>query len=169
MKFDFRHDLDAPLERVIETMLSPDYLAYLSEHMKLVEKIEPLERVEDERTVRRRTLYRPVPIIKSIGPKRVPPEWMAFTEVSTFDKQSRELRFENIPLTGPAKSRLTNKGVIRFASAGQSRTARTTSGELVLKVMLIGGLAERVIASEARKLLDEEAQVLNRLLREKSA
>jgi len=169
VRFEFRHELDAPLDRVIETMLGPDYYPYLTAHMKLIEKIEPQERTEDERTIRRKTLYRPVPIIKSIGPKRVPPEWMAFTEVSTFDKTTRELRFDNIPLTGPAKSRLTNKGTIRFSAAGATRTVRTTSGELKLDVFLVGGLAERVIAGEAQKLLDEEARVFNQLLREKKA
>jgi hypothetical protein len=169
VKFEFRHVLEAPVERVIETMFGDGYFAYLGAHMKLIEKIEPLERSEDERTIRRRTLYRPVPIIKSVGPKRVPPEWMAFTEVSTFDKKTRELRFENVPLTGPAKTRLTNQGVVRFVPAGADRTTRLTEGELKVKVMLLGVIAERVIASEAQKLLDEEARVLNQLLRERAA
>lgn len=168
MNFSFRHELAASVDRVIETMFGPDYFPYLGAHLKLVEKIEPQERTEDDRYVRRKTLYRPVPIIRSIGPKRVPPEWMAFTEVSTFDKQKRELTFDNVPYTGPAKTRLVNKGVVRFVAAGPERTTRITEGVLKLKVMLVGGLAERVIAGEAHKLLDEEARVFNQLLREKA-
>ena len=46
-----------------------------------VRTLERLRRLLDEgERVRRRMRYRPKPVIKSVGPREIPPEWFAFVE-----------------------------------------------------------------------------------------
>ena len=50
--------------------------------MSTIQDIQPIERTEDDAQIRRRTRYTPVPLIKKVGPKTVPPGAMAFIEDS---------------------------------------------------------------------------------------
>jgi hypothetical protein len=127
--------------------------------MTTITAIDPIERNEDDGTIRRRTRYTPVPLIKRIGPKEVPPAALAFIEDSRFDKRAKRLEFENIPDMNTLRKLLVNKGSITFRDVG-GRTERTVSGELAVKVFLLGKIAEKIIYGEAEKILNEEAKAL---------
>ncbi|HJZ85311.1 MAG TPA: DUF2505 family protein [Polyangia bacterium] len=160
MRFELKHTFDAPIDAVLAAMFDPGLFDHLKKNMSTIHDIQPIERTEDEGTIRRRTRYTPVPLIKRVGPKQVPPGAMAFIEDSRLDKRARRLEFENIPDLATLRKLLVNKGTISFRDLGGGRTERTVAGELTVKVFLLGKIAERLIYGEAEKILNEEARAL---------
>ena len=120
--------------------------------------------------IRRKMRYRPKPVIKSVGPKNIPPEWFAFIEESTWDKKKRELTFRNVPTSNSISSMLVNTGVLKLRDAGGGQTERQMSGEINIKVPFLlkplGMVAEKIIQAEGVKLLDADHPVLQRFVNE---
>jgi len=172
MKFQIRHEFDAPRSKVEEAMFHPDFPAFLLERHGVLLEVEPKDRQESDREIRRKVRYRPKPVIGSIGPKKVPPEWFAFNEESTWDKQGHKLTFKNVPTSQSISRMVINQGTISLKELGANRTERVTEGDLRLDLPFLlrplGLIGERVIHSEAVKLLDAEARVLREWLKEKA-
>ncbi len=169
MRFEKRQFLDGTVDEVERAMLDPRYLDYLLQHHGVLLEVQALERTEEGPLVRRRVRYRPRPVIPSVGPKQVPPEWFAFVEQSTYDRNRREMTFSNVPTSHAISRMLVNTGTLRLRPSG-GRTERTLEGEikLLLPFLLkpLGMIGERLIHSEGLKILDAEAPVLNRYLAE---
>lgn len=169
MRFEKRQFLDGTVDEVERAMLDPRYLDYLLQHHGVLLEVQALERTEEGPLVRRRVRYRPRPVIPSVGPKKVPPEWFAFIEQSTYDRNRKEMTFSNVPTSQAISSLLMNTGTLRLRPSG-GRTERTLDGEIRLKLpFLLKPLAmigERLIHAEGLKILDAEAPVLNRYLGE---
>jgi hypothetical protein len=160
MKFEIRHTFEAEMAAVEAALLDPELPAYLKQHMKLVTEIVPLERTEDGDRVRRRVRYVPVPLIKRIGPKEVPPGAMAWVEESSYDRRMHRMEFRNISEHPKLRALLDNAGTLTLRDLGAGRTERVVAGELRVKVTLLGRIAEKIIHGEAEKILGEEARVL---------
>jgi hypothetical protein len=173
MRFEIKHQFDAPLSKIEEAMLSPEYLDYLLQHHDVLLEVQPKTREETDREVKRTVRYLPKPVIEKIGTKRVPPEWFAFIEQSTYDRGRRRMDFENIPTSQQIRRMLVNKGSITLREAGPNRTERVVEGDLKLMLPFLlkplAAIGERVIHSEAVKLLDGEAKVLKRWLTERTS
>jgi hypothetical protein len=169
MRFERRQILEGTVDEVERAMLDPGYLDYLLQHHGVLLEVQALERKEEGPLVRRRVRYRPRPVIPSVGPKRVPPEWFAFVEQSTYDRNRKELTFSNVPTSQAISRMLVNTGTLRLRPSG-TRTERTLDGEIKLSLpFLLKPLAmigERLIHSEGLKILDAEALVMNRYLAE---
>jgi len=169
MRFEKRQLLDGTVEEVERAMLDPRYLDYLLQHHGVLLEVQALERKEEGPLVRRRVRYRPRPVIASVGPKQVPPEWFAFIEQSTYDRNRKEMTFSNVPTSQAISRMLVNTGTLRLRASG-ARTERTLDGEIKLQLpFLLKPLAiigERLIHSEGLKILDAEAPVLNRYIAE---
>lgn len=164
MQFELTHTFRAPAAVVMKAMLDerfPEYL--LKHHPKMLEAVV-LERQEKGGVIGRRVRYRPKPIIESVGPKKIPPEYLAFVEESSFDLGARRFDFKNVPTVAGVSKHLSNGGTMTFVDTAQG-SERRASGVLEITnlpflLRPIGALAERIIYSEAQKLLDAEAQVL---------
>lgn len=168
MRFRFSHEFEAPREVVASVMLSSDYLPFAVEHHSKLLKAELLDRSETATHITRAIRYLPRPVIESIGKKKIPPAWFEFVENSTWDKAKFQLTFENIPTTKTIANALVNKGTLTLHDRGSSRTERITEGELALKLPLLlrplALLGERLIYSEAEKLLNGEAETFRHWL-----
>jgi hypothetical protein len=169
MRFEIVHVFDAPLEKVEAAVLGEPFLAFLLQHHSQMMEAAAQSIVTEGDLVRRKVRYRPKPIIEKIGPKRVPPEWMAWIEESTYDKKRHVLDFKNVPTTKRVADLLVNQGTMRFSAEGASRTRRVIEGRLEVKVFMLGAIAERIIHKQAEGLLAEEARILQRFLRESPA
>jgi hypothetical protein len=169
MRFEVRQRIQGTVEEVERSMLDPRYFEFLLQHHGVLLELQPLERREDGDRVHRKVRYRPKPVIEAIGPKKVPPEWFAFVETSTYDRKRKELTFTNTPTSARISNMLVNTGSLRLREAG-GQTERTVEGEIALKLpFLLKPLAmvgERVIHSEGLKILDGEVPVLNRFIAE---
>ncbi len=167
MKFEYRHTFDTSAERLVEALFDPDLAPFLSEHMTTIVSIEPMERTEDEQRIRRKVKYVPVPMISKIGPKKITPESMQWVEESSFDKARRVMTFENIPTHPKVRAKMVNRGELQIQPTGSDRCERIMRGELKIKFPLLGRVAESIIAKNGKKMLDEEAEVVARYMRER--
>jgi hypothetical protein len=169
MRFETRAFLDGTVDEVERAMLDPRYLDYLLQHHGVLLEVQLLDRKEEGAVVRRRVRYRPKPVIASVGPKPVPPEWFAFVEESTYDRTRHELRFTNVPTSEKISRMLVNTGTLRLKDSG-GRCERTMEGEIKLALPFflkpLAMVGERIIQAEGLKILDAEAGVMNRFLRD---
>ena len=167
MRFEITHIFPHPVEVVEEAMLDPDITVELGRRMTTIVEVEPLEISEEAGSIRRRVRYRPQPLIKKVGPKRVDPRWMEWTEESDYDRASHRMSFRNIPRVRQVADLMVNTGTISLVDRDGS-TRRVVAGELKIKVPFLGRIAEKIIERQARGILDEEAATLARLLQERS-
>ncbi len=170
MRFEVRQRIQGTVEEVERAMLDPRYFDLLLKHHGALLEVQPLERKEEGHLVHRQVRYRPKPVIRAIGPKVVPPEWFAFIENSTYDRNRKELTFSNVPTTQRISKTLLNNGTLRLRPIGSGQAERTVEGEikLLLPFLLkpLAMIGERLIHSEGIKILDGEVPVLNRFIAE---
>jgi hypothetical protein len=168
MHFEFTHRFRASVEKVQKAMLDDAFPAFLLQHHPKMMEAAVQSREDKGSVVTRKVRYRPKPIIESVGPKKIPPEYLAFVEESTFDLEKRRLEFKNVPTVGGVARHLSNRGTMTFRDVG-GECERTTSGDLDITnlpflLRPLGAIAERIIHGEAHKLLDQEAKVLQQFL-----
>lgn len=170
MKFEISQRIQASVEEVEKAMLHPDYTKFLLENHGVLLEAQALEVKDEGDRVRRRIRYRPKPVIKSVGPKEIPPEWFAFVEESTWDKKRKELTFRNVPTSHSISNMLVNTGTLKLRDAGNGVTERSMHGEITIKVPFLlkplAMIAEKIIQSEGIKILEGEVPVLNRFVKE---
>jgi hypothetical protein len=170
VRFEARQRIAGTPDEVEKALLDDRYLDFLLKHHGVLLEVQVLEKKDEGTRVRRKVRYRPKPVIKSIGPKEVPPEWFAFVETSTYDKGKKELTFSNVPTSNKISSMLVNTGTLRLRDAGGGQTERTMDGEISLKLPFflkpLAMIGEKVIQSEGLKILDGEVPVLNRFITE---
>lgn len=169
MRFEKKQDIDGSVEEIEKAMLDEGYAAFLLKNHGVLLEVQPLERREDGDKVHRKVRYRPRPVIESVGPKKIPAEWFAFIESSTWDRKKKELTFTNTPTSNAISKMLVNTGVLRLKDKG-GRTERTMDGEIKLNVPFflkpLAMIAEKMIQNEGLKILDAELSVMNRYIKE---
>ena len=162
MKFELCHSFDVDIELVWKTLLHPDLpLALVREVQDLVE-MEILESEEDKGIVRRKVRYRPAPLIEKVGPKKVQPHWMEWTEHSEADPARYRIDFENIPRVPQVARLMRNSGIVELKPSKHGCT-RVIRGELKIKVPILGRLAEGIIHKQAAQLVNQEAAATGRI------
>jgi len=169
MRFESRQRIMGTVDEVERAMLDQRYPDFLLKNHGVLLEVQVLELKDEGDKVKRRVRYRPKPVIEAIGPKKVPPEYFAFIETSTYDKRKKELTFSNVPTSNTISKMLVNTGTLRLRDIGGA-TERTMDGEISLKLPLLmkplAMIGEKVIQSEGLKILDGEAPVLNRFITE---
>jgi hypothetical protein len=169
MRFESRQRIMGTVDEVERAMLDQRYLDFLLKNHGVLLEVQLLELKDEGDKVRRRVRYRPKPVIEAIGPKKVPPEYFAFIETSTYDKRKKELSFSNVPTSNTISKMLVNTGTMRLRDAGGA-TERTMDGEIALKLPFLmkplAMIGEKIIQSEGLKILEGEAPVLNRFISE---
>ena len=90
---------------------------------------------------------------------------LAWVQRSTFDLERHRSDFTIVPETHADLLTCTGVYALRGDGSGErEQTARTISGELRVRVPLLGGRAERAIAGGLVERLDAEAEALRRWL-----
>lgn len=170
MRFEAKQRINGTVDEVERALLDERYLPFLLQHHGVLLEVQPMERQDTGAKVERKVRYRPKPVIEAIGPKKIPAEWFAFVETSTYDKARHELAFQNVPTSQGISKMLVNTGTLRLKDAGNGQTERTMDGEISVKVPFLlkplGMIAEKIIQSEGMKILDNEVTVLNRFISE---
>lgn len=173
MNFELRHSFDAPIARVASAMMESEFLSFLSENHPKVRKITPLKREEDLGSLRREVLYQTEPAFDRVGPKTVPAQWFEFIESSVWDPTTYRLTFHNVPTHTKLKALVRNEGVIQLREIEGNRTERIATGKLEVKLPLLmkplAAITERLIYAEAQKLLEGEAEALQKWLNPNNA
>jgi Protein of unknown function (DUF2505) len=159
MKFEYIHEFDASVETMARIMTHPEINRLMSERMSTIIGTETQSREEKGSSIERKVLYKPVPMIKSVGPVTVEPRWMEWVEASTFNVETGEGSFVNTPNVARIAAQMENRGTVRFIPTARG-CKRVLSGELKVKVFMLGKIAERIIAKNAAKIVNEEAALL---------
>lgn len=143
--------------------------ARLAAAMPALEKIEPLEREEDAREVRRRVRYTPnvagkIPIF---GRAFVKPSMLSWVEESSYDKEQHRFRYRIIPNLPVAwRDRFDSHGEYTLTARATGVTRRIEC-EIEVRVPLVGGKVERMLRAEVEHNFRAEARALERWLRER--
>lgn len=169
MRFAATHRFQGTLAEVERAFLDARYLDFVRAHHGVLLEAQILESRQDGALLRRRVRYRPRPVIEAIGGNKIPPEWFAFVEDSTWDPSRHELRFNNTPTSPQIASLLLNTGTLRFREL-EGRCERHMEGEITIKLPFLlkplALIAEAVIHTEGLKILDAEVGVMDRFLAE---
>jgi len=165
--FEIVHTFDADRDLVEQSMFDPELTPHLLKHMSLIREIDLQEITRSPEGIARKVRYVPFPTIRRVGPKEVDPEWMAWFEESFFDRETHRMEYRNVPRVARVAERMEQHGTVRFERIGPHQTRRVVSGVLVVKVPVLGRLAEWAIFRSAWKILEEEATVLRGFLKEK--
>lgn len=90
-------------------------------------------------------------------------EWM---EESVYDYATHRGRFKNIPARRTIADLLINNGTLEIVPGPGGGCTQVVRGELKVKVFMIGKIAERIIHSNAMKILQEQARVVEGIIAE---
>jgi hypothetical protein len=168
MKFEFKHGYDVPVEELERVLFHDDLSALLKERMGTIIDVEPLSVSRNGDRMERRVRYLPVPMIKSVGPIKIEPEWMEWYEESTYDFKTHSGQFKNVAARRKIAGILHNVGTLEIRPDGRGGSVEYLRGELKVKVFMVGRIAEKVIHSNAMKILSEQARVVGDVIRDKA-
>lgn len=168
LRFEITHTFPHALEVVEEALLDPATPAALAPRMRTILDVEALDSADEGGVVRRRMRYVPAPLIARVGTKKVDPRWMEWVEESEYDRASRTMRFRNVPRVGRIAELLENSGEVALFEAPDGGTRRVVSGEIRVKVPILGRIAEKIIRKQGVGILAEEAKVFADLLAERA-
>jgi hypothetical protein len=168
MRFEIVHTFKHSVAAVEEALLDPATFEALAPRMKTIIAVEPLESGEEGGVVRRRVRYVPAPLIKRVGTLKVEPRWMEWIEESQYDRATRRMEFRNIPRVVRIANLLENTGTLQLTETPGGGTRRVVSGEIRVKVRLVGRIAEKIIQRQGLGILAEEARVFAQILDERS-
>jgi hypothetical protein len=167
MNFEFRHDFPVPVEELERVLFHPDLPPLLQERMETIIEVEALSVKRQGDRLERRFRYLPVPLIRSVGPKQVEPEWMEWVEESTYDFRTHSGQFKNVPARRKIAEVLLNSGSLELRANGSGST-EILRGDLKVKVFMVGKIAEKIIHANALKILEDQARVVEQIIREKA-
>ncbi len=166
MRYRIEHEFPCGAEALLRFLFDREVVGRLLPRMTRIIEAETLAWSEEEGRIRRRVRYLPVPAIRFVGPKKVEPRWMEWIEESEADLAAGRVTYRNVPTTPAVARLLKNQGEMRIRDAGAGRSVREVTGELRVEVFLLGAIAERLIHSYAKEILDEEARVVADLIRQ---
>jgi hypothetical protein len=170
VKFEAKQRISGTIAEIEASLFDDRYPEFLLKYHGVLLEVQLLEKSDQGNQIRRKVRYRPKPVIQSIGPKTVPPEWFAFIETSTYDRARHELTFTNVPTSNQISKMLVNTGTLRLHDVGGGQTERTMDGEISLKLPFflkpLAMIGERIIHAEGLKILGAEPAVMNRFIAE---
>jgi len=165
MQIQASHELDANIERVLDSLIRSEYAGYLSAHHNFFEDVRVLSLTQDAHSIRRYVRYQARPAFSRLGPFAIPESWFVWTEVSVLDLRTRVLTFENVPELESLRPKVINRGKMVFRSLPDRRTVRHSSFEIDLLVGKVYRpfveLGKQLVGKQVLKSLDQEAAVLN--------
>ena len=167
MKFEIAHDFDVPVDEFERVLFHEGLPAILKDRMETMIDIEPMFMERSADTLVRKVKYSPVPLIKSVGAKKVDPAWMVWVEESSYDFATHKGTFTNVPTNHKIAELLKNGGTLEIRPTGSGSCQQVIHGDLEVKVFMVGKVAERLIKTNAVKILDEQAAVMKQVIANK--
>ncbi len=165
MNYTFEHTFDATLAELEAVILDdPSFFTMLTEHCEALESVTLLTQEEKGGIVLREVAYVPKPRIPAFAQRWITKEMVSWVEASRYDRASRRFTYEirpNIPRAW--RDRFSSTGQYTLVAQG-SRTSRRVEGEIGVRALVVGGIAERFLVGEVRRNFDQEALALQDFL-----
>ncbi len=164
MRFDAVQHIAAPADRVAEAYANPDFYATLS-GLPPLSPPEVLSHEVDGETVRLRIRYRYVAELSSVVRAAVDPSKLSWVEVSTHRLVDCEVTFRMEP--DHYADRFQASGSNRFdPSDDGTSTVRRSSGDVAIRMPLVGRRVEKAIVSGLQDHLTAEVPFIERWVAE---
>jgi hypothetical protein len=167
MKFEIEDRFDATLAELERLLDDPSLYGHLERAMPGIEKIEPLERVDEGGRVRRRVRYTPRTEgkIPAFGRSVVKPSMLCWTEESTWDKARHRFDYRILPSLPEAwRDRFESHGSYQLTER-EGHVLRRIDGEIVVRVPLLGRTVEKLLVREVTDNFRAELAAMSALLR----
>ncbi len=159
MRIHLEHRIEAPLELVERASLDPRLDEELASLPNVAERTVRERDVHADGSIHRVVRYRftgPIPpaAVKAIGGSVI-----GWDEVGDFNPDSHEWHFEIRPHL--FAGRITCNGRYAFEPEGDDATRRVVDVDLKVRVPLVGGRVENVIADGLKDNMNSEAELLS--------
>ncbi len=165
MRFTVEHRLPGTLERLSSLIADPQLYDRLAPELPGLERIELILSEETDGRLRRRVRYTPRAQVPSFGRGLVTAEMMIWVEESVFDRAAQRIDYRVTPnLPERWRDRFDSHGCFTFRQEADG-VVRRIEGEVVVRVPIVGAIAERLLVKEVRAGFDADAEVLTRWLR----
>lgn len=161
MRFEIEQLFTGPPEAVARIHTEPRFYELLGELPKLG-KPEVLDRREDGAVVQLAVRFRFTGNLSSAVTRVVDPAKLTWIEESVHDLAQLTSTFRMKPDHYP--DRLRSEGSARYEPSDDGGTGRVTTGDLSVRVPLVGRTVEGAIVSGLREHLAAEIAVVERLL-----
>lgn len=155
MQVSFTHDFDCDAERYWRAFFSDEYNRALDERMKMTRTV--LERAEDDAGIRRRVRFelgaRDLPALV----KKVAGDSIGYEERSVWRRAESAMEIAVEPSIPALKGKFEMTGTFRVVPDRPGKVRREIRANVTVRVPLLGGQLERLVAEELRKSYDATA------------
>lgn len=160
MKFDVKQQFDAEAAAVIRCYSSAEMYSQLPEFGR-ISRPDLVDRSTTGDTVRLRLRYKFTADLPTAALAIIDPDRLTWVEETTYDLAGLTARIRLLP--DYYASKLEASASARFVDRGDG-SIRDLSGDLRVRVLLVGGQVERAIVDGLKEHLAEEAELVASLL-----
>ncbi|HEY2745037.1 MAG TPA: DUF2505 family protein [Polyangia bacterium] len=169
MRFVVEHKLPGTIERLEALIADPRLYDRLAPALPGIERIELLASDEADGRLHRRVRYTPRAHasgrVPAFGRGIITPEMLVWIEESVFDRAAHRIDYRITPnLPARWRDRFDSHGAFTLR-AEPGGVVRRVDGEVVVRVPIVGAIAERLLVKEVRAGFDADAAVLAGWLR----
>jgi uncharacterized protein DUF2505 len=149
------HDFPCDAERYWRTFFDDDYNRALDLRMHMTRTV--LERTEDERGIRRLIRFelgaRDLPaLVKKVAGDRI-----GYEERTAWHRAGNAMDLQIVPSIQALRGKFEMSGVFRVVADRPGIIRREIRAEVAVRIPLLGGQLERLVAEELRKSYDSTA------------
>lgn len=164
MHFAIVHEFDIPLDALELAVLSPNLCQKLAHRLPNMESIQQKEHLLRDDRLERTWSYRANARLPAFARAYVTPEMMAWEERSTYDIRRHRSEWTITPRVKVEwRKYFASSGTYVLTALDRGRTRRSIDGIVELRVPVFRHVAEKLLASEVRKMFDAEAETLRDL------
>ena len=167
MRFSVEHKLPGTLDRLDALLVDARLYERLAQALPGIERIELLSSEERDGKLRRRVRYTPraEDRLPAFARGAITPEMLIWIEESVFDRAAHRIDYQVTPnIPERWRDRFESRGAFHFDEIADG-VVRRIEGEVVVRVPLVGTIAERLLIKEVRAGFDADAAVLTGWLR----
>ncbi|MEY2460839.1 MAG: hypothetical protein QOG30_2669 [Acidimicrobiaceae bacterium] len=159
MRFQLQQRIDAPVDAVVAAFVDPGFYESF-EALPNLGRPELLSREEKGAVVRMRVRYRFTGELSSAVRAVIDPKKLTWVEEADHDLAARRVSFRMI--ADHYADRFNASGTYRFDPAGDTATTRNCTGDIEIRMPLVGRRVENAIVSGLREHLDSEVDLVER-------
>jgi hypothetical protein len=168
VQFEFRHEIDAPLDALESALMSPELGPLLGDKVDFLESVDAREHDVESDEFRRIWHFQAKAPLKILRGYNVTRDMMMWDEHCTYRRQNHVGAWHVVPRAGIDpdanwRNRFSAKGTYQLDPIEDGRTQRTVNGDISVGLKLIGRVVERLAVAELRRAYDAEADALRSL------
>ena len=159
MRFQLQQHITAPVDAVVAAFVDPGFFESF-EALPNLGRPELLSREEKGAIVRMRVRYRFTGQLSAAVRAAIDPKKLTWVEEADHDLAAHRVSFRMI--ADHYADRFKSSGTYQFEPAGDAATIRNCTGDIQIRMPLVGGRVENAIVSGLREHLDAEVDLVER-------